>query len=103
MLPYTMEFNYVSDLTKFAQVAEAMDVCVRNLSPRQGACASVEAVRELNRDLGIPSIRDIGAKEEDIEELAMRSAGNVSVEDNPRPVTKEDFRRMFKAAFRDAI
>ena len=99
MLPYTMEYNFGSDLDKFARIAQAMGVPIHTMSKRDAAEAGVKAVIGLNEDLiEIPTLREIGAKEEDLDELAMRAATNVSVESNPRKVTKEDFLEIFKKA-----
>lgn len=100
-LPYIMEFNFVSDLQKYANIANALGVNVRMLSLRQAAYASVEEIRKLNEDLNIPNLRKVGAKIDDLEELAMRSATNVSVEDNSRFITIDDFRDLFAKAFSD--
>ena len=97
-LPYIMEFNYVSNLQKFSRIADALGVNMNGMSLRQAAFASVETVHELNRMLKIPTLREIGAKLEDVEELSMRAVTNVSVEDNPRPVGIDDFRKMFLKA-----
>lgn len=99
MLPYVMEYNYVANLDKFAEIAKAMGESVDHMSKRDAAYQSVVAVKKLNEDLGIPKLRDIGTKEEDLEELAQRSSVNVSVDSNPRKVTKESFYNIFSTAF----
>ncbi|MPN17630.1 1,3-propanediol dehydrogenase [bioreactor metagenome] len=98
MLPYIMEFNYVADLKKFARIAAALGENISALSERDAAYAAIESVRKLDADLNIPALAEIGAKETDLEELAMRSSVNVSVGSNPRQVTKDDFYAMFKKA-----
>lgn len=98
LLPYVMEYNFVSDLDKFAQIAKALGVKTDYLSLRDAAYASVEAVHKMNKDLGLPSIKEIGTKESDLEELAKRSSVNVSVDSNPRVATEADFLSIFKKA-----
>lgn len=99
MLPYVMEYNYVANIDKFAEIAKAMGESVSHMSKRDAAYQSVVAVRKLNEDLNIPSLKDIGTKENDLEELAERSSVNVSVDSNPRKITKESFYGIFKNAF----
>jgi alcohol dehydrogenase len=99
MLPYVMAYNYVANLTKFAQIAEALGEDVGGLTAEEAARRSVEAVRRLNADLGIPSLKAIGAKEEDFDELARRASVNVSVDSNPRKVEAQDFLDIFKEAY----
>jgi alcohol dehydrogenase len=98
ILPYIMEYNCLSDIQKFKRVSIALGVNIDGLSDREAAFASIDAVRQLNDDLAIPTIREIGTKEEDLEELSYRSATNVSVEDNPRVALKEDFYKIFRKA-----
>ena len=67
-------------------------------SPSKPAYKAVEAVKKLNDDLAIPTLKEVNVKTEDITELAERSAVNVSVDSNPRKVGKDDFKKIFEAA-----
>lgn len=73
LLPYVMEYNYKSDYNKFSEIATALGADTTGLTPEQAAPLSVEAVRKLNRDLEIPTLKDVGTKEEDLSELAKRA------------------------------
>lgn len=99
LLPYVMEYNYASDYEKFAQVAKAMGENIDGMSPEMAAFAAVKAVRQLNKDLNIPSLKELGTKAEDLPELAKRASVNVSVESNPRDVTESDFLDIFQNAY----
>jgi alcohol dehydrogenase len=59
----------------------------------------VTAVRKLNEDLNIPTLKEIGARAEDFEELSAKSEVNVSTESNPRKITKDDFLKIFQKAY----
>ena len=98
MLPHVMEYNYVACIDKFADIAEALGENVDGLSKRDAAHKAVEAVFKLNEDLEIPTFSQSGAKAEDIDELAERSAVNVSVDSNPRKADAAAFRRIFENA-----
>jgi alcohol dehydrogenase len=98
MLPYIMEYNRLASPARFARVAAALGARAEGLSEREAASAAVEFVRRLNINLAIPSLRAIGAKAEDLEELALRSAANVSVDSNPRKIGKEEFLAIFREA-----
>lgn len=54
LLPYGMEFNALSNLPKFARVAEALGEPIAGLSPRAAAARSTEACRVLSEGIGIP-------------------------------------------------
>ncbi len=90
LLPLVMEYNLIGNPRRFADVARAMGVDTTGLTPIEAARLSVQAVRELSRDLGIPeSFKPFGVKEESIPALvedSMRS-GNIPV--NPVRVTRE--------------
>ena len=98
MLPYVMEYNYVACIDKFIRIAKALGENVEGLSDRDAAYKAVEAVKKLNDDLAIPTLKEVNVKTEDIPELAERSAVNVSVDSNPRKVGKDDFKKIFEAA-----
>jgi alcohol dehydrogenase len=102
MLPYIMEYNYPASMEKFARIAMALGERVERMSEREAAYAAVESVRKLNRDLEIQSLKEVGAKMEDLDELAERSAKNVSVDSNPRKAGKDDFYAMFLKAMNDS-
>lgn len=99
MLPHVMEYNYVACLDKFVNIARVLGENITGLSKREAAHKAIEAVRQLNIDLGIPTLKASGAKEGDIDELAERSAANVSVDSNPRRADKEAFKSIFEKAF----
>ena len=99
LLPYVMEYNYVASVDKFAEIAKAMGEPIDGMSKRDAAYRAVLAVHKLNEDLNIPTLRDIGAKEEDLQELAQRSSVNVSVDSNPRKAGVSDFLALFQKAY----
>ncbi len=99
LLPYVSEYNYIADFEKYAVIAEALGQNVVDLTKREAAAKAVDALHELCKDLCIPTMKEIGAKEEDLEELAQRASVNVSVDSNPRRITKADFLAIFKKAY----
>ena len=98
MLPHVMEYNYVACIDKFARIADALGENTEGLDKRAAAHKAVNAVYKLNKDLQIPTFIQAGGRAEDIQELAERSAVNVSVDSNPRKADTEAFRRMFENA-----
>jgi alcohol dehydrogenase len=71
MILPVMEFNLMGNLPKFADIAGIFGENTEGLSDRQAARLSLDAVRELAEDLGVPSnLSAYGVKEEDIPGLA---------------------------------
>jgi alcohol dehydrogenase class IV len=59
----------------------------------------VPYLQELNGRIGIPGrLRDIGVKEEHIEILADLAFADFAHPNNPKPVSREDFKRLYQQA-----
>ena len=94
------EFNLLADPQKYARVASAMGEDVRGLSEMEAGRMALRAITELCRDLGIPSrLRDIGASEDTLPDLARLCAEAGYNQWNPRHTTYEDFLSLFRKAY----
>ena len=101
LLPYVMEFNMLGAVERFAEIAYLLGIPTHAMSQRQAAEASVYACRQLSIDIGIPqSLQLVGIKEDDLENL-VDGAMKVTrlLKNNPRPINREDIRRIFHEAF----
>ena len=91
ILPYVMKFNLSGCLEKYANIATALGVNTENMSKRQAALSAIDAVQELNGDVGLPaSFKHLKLDENvlpQIAEIAVKT-GNAVI--NPRKVTKDD-------------
>jgi alcohol dehydrogenase class IV len=96
-LPAVMDFNYLAEPDRFVDVARALGEPVDSLPRLEAAGRAVSAVRNLARDVGIPSsLGEYGLREEHVRpvvEDAMKS-GNVPV--NPRRACAEDLARILR-------
>ena len=99
LLPIVMEFNYVADYKKFARIAVAMGEKTDNCTEGELAYKAVLAVKKLNEDLRIPKLKDIGAKEEDFEKLAIACTENMATGDNARKITYDEYLELYKIAY----
>lgn len=100
LLPYVMEFNALSNLSKFAKIAEALGEPISGLSPRSAAAKSAEACMLLSQDVGIPKkLTDVGIMQEHIDAL-VEGAMLVTrlLANNPRQVRPEDARAILVRA-----
>jgi alcohol dehydrogenase class IV len=92
-LPYGMRFNAPGLETEFKRMALAMD-----LSETTGE-AVVSHLFELNQRIGMPvRLRDIGVKEEHIETLSDLALADFCHPNNPKPVTRSDFKQLYTEA-----
>jgi alcohol dehydrogenase len=99
-LPYGAEFNLMANPEKFARVALAMGEMIQGLTVLEAGRKAIEAIKQLNRDLGIPErLREVGVTEEKLPEMARLSFEANYNRWNPRYTTVEDFRSLFESAF----
>jgi alcohol dehydrogenase class IV len=99
LLPSIMAFNQVGSEVRFAAMARAMDLPVTGLDDHAAAAAFVQALRELNKDLGISdSLKSLGITPHDLDGL-VDGASKVTrlLDNNPRTMTREDMRQIYAA------
>lgn len=103
LLPAAMEFSLPSSYERFATVASLLGERIDGLSTVEAAYKSVEAVKKLSKDVGIPrGLEAVGVKEEDIPRLAKKTLRiQRLLACSPRPVTEEDIVGMFKKALKN--
>lgn len=92
LLPYVLEFNWIADPYKFADIATALRVNTWGMSVEEAAKAAVNRVRELTAEVGIPEkLNAIGVDKSNIDLLT-----DIAINDelymapNPRKATRED-------------
>ena len=92
-IPYGMEFNIEGFEHKFKRIARTME-----LKEETGE-AVVKHLFELNTKINIPhKLRDIGVKNEHIETLADLAFEDFAHPNNPKPVSRENFKQLYSNA-----
>jgi alcohol dehydrogenase class IV len=92
-LPYGMQFNIEGSEEKFRRIARTLE-----LKEKSGE-AVVQYLTELNTAIGIPHrLRDIGVQEEHLETLSDLAIADFAHPNNPKPVTRADFRMLYGQA-----
>ena len=92
-IPYGMEFNIAGFENKFARIAKTLGL------KKETGKAVVDYLFELNSKINIPHhLRDIGVKEDHIETLAGLAFADFAHPNNPKPVSREDFRSLYLKA-----
>jgi alcohol dehydrogenase len=101
LLPYVIEYNLIGNLEKFATLAAVLGKKTDDLTTREAAERCVEALFELNADVGIPpTLQDLDIPDDQIPEMA-RIALTVTrpVENNPRKPTLDDVIHIYQMAY----
>jgi alcohol dehydrogenase class IV len=92
-IPYGMKFNIAGFEDKFRRIARTLD-----LKDESGE-AVVQYLFELNTKINIPHrLQDIGVKLEHIETLADLAIADFAHPNNPKPVSREDFKNLYLEA-----
>jgi alcohol dehydrogenase class IV len=92
-IPYGMEFNIAGFENKFRRIARTLELKDEN------GKAVVSYLFDLNSKINIPhKLRDIGVKQEHLETLADLAIADFAHPNNPKPVTREDFRNLYGKA-----
>ncbi len=99
LLGPVMEYNYMGEPERFARIAQALGEDIRGLSVWQAAEKAVEAIYRLTEDLEIPTLQQLGFKEEQIPLLAELAAKDPQTIGNPRDVDYHGYVKIYKRAF----
>jgi alcohol dehydrogenase class IV len=92
-IPYGMKFNYPGFESHFERIAKTL-----NLKEETGE-AVVNWLFELNSKINIPhKLSAIGVKAEHIETLADLAFADFAHPNNPKPVSREDFKQLYLEA-----
>lgn len=92
-IPYGMEFNIEGFEDKFRRIAITLGL------KKETGRAVVDYLFELNSKVNIPhKLRDIGVKQEHIETLSNLAIADFAHPNNPKPVSRDDFRNLYSKA-----
>jgi alcohol dehydrogenase class IV len=98
-LPYGMRFNIGGSEEKFRRIAQVMELPVGTTPDRSSGEAVVERLFELNKELNLPvRLRDAGVREEHLATLADLAIADFAHPNNPKPVSREDFFKLYSEA-----
>jgi len=100
-LPYIMEFNRPAAPQRFVRLAQAMGERTEGLSLRDASRKAVTAVVNLLQDLEIPSLKELGVREKDLEQLTDRNMSHWCVVNgvNPRPLTRDAILGLYRRTY----
>jgi len=92
-IPYGMEFNIAGCEEKFRRIARTIEL------QKETGAAVVDYLFELNTKINIPHrLSAIGVKPEHIETLTDLAIADFAHPNNPKPVSREDFKKLYLKA-----
>ena len=99
LLPVVEEFNRPAAVTRFARVAQAMGVDTSRMTEDEASVAALDAIRALSARVRIPAgFAQLGVKETDIEQWIAPALADPCTPGNPRTLTSEDVRALYRKA-----
>jgi choline dehydrogenase len=99
MLPPVMAYNYLGEPVKYARIAQAMGVNTWGMTVFEAAEAAVDAVTTFVETLEIPSLSDLGVKEDDIPMLVDLAYNDPQTFGNPRDLTRTSYEQIYRSCF----
>jgi len=97
LLPYVMDFNFISAPKRFTEIAELMGIDTRGMTQREAGNAAIKFVKELSIDIGIPKqLREVGMTEEIIDSLSQTALEDACMITNPRDMDLEQVKNLLK-------
>ena len=103
LLPTVIEFSIPGNPKRYVDIAEAMGEVTERLSIIDGAYLAAKAVKRLNDDLKIPTLRGLGVDEKKFHSIVSQMAADAiasgSPGNNPRKATTEELVELYRKAF----
>ncbi|WP_156855158.1 iron-containing alcohol dehydrogenase [Oceanobacillus sp. AG] len=99
MMGPVMEYNWKGHPAKFARIAQALGVNTFNMTTEEAAKAAVNEVYKLAEELDIPNLEEQGVSPDMIDRLAKEAMKDPQTVGNPRDLTEEDYKWIYKRCF----
>ena len=103
LLGVVAEFSLIGNPTRYAHIARAMGEHLTGLNDLEAAQLAANAIKQLIKDVKIPSLKALGVEKGKLDELAPRMAEDAiasgSPGNNPRQATKEEIIELYKIAY----
>lgn len=103
LLPVVTEFSLSGAYERYAKIAEMMGEYVTGLTVEKAAQKAADAVKKLNEDLNIPSMKEYGIEKdryyEVMEDMAKAAIDSGSPSNNPKEGSVEELVELYKKAY----
>ena len=100
-LPYVMEYNMDYCVDRYARVAGALGLTYD--SDEDGAAKAVAYVKQLTKDVELPTFASLDPDPADFAALADMAYKNGSNDSNPRPMTAADYEALLKIVYEAGV
>ena len=100
-LPYVMEYNMDYCVDRYARVAGALGLTYD--SDEDGAAKAVTYVKQLTKDVELPTFASLDPDPADFPALADMAYKNGSNDSNPRPMTAADYEALLKIVYEAGV
>ncbi len=101
-LPYTTAYNVPAATAAYARLARAMEPGLHGLADEAACSELVRMLQGLNQRFGVPSLAELGGKDDDIPELVSRTLEHFSMTINPRPFRIEEIEAIYRQVMNPA-
>ncbi|MGF1748565.1 L-threonine dehydrogenase [Vibrio cionasavignyae] len=99
LLPHVQDYNAKVVPARLADVARAMGVDTADMSDAQAANAGLEAIRQLSKDVNIPSgLEELGVSKDDFDILAQNALKDACGFTNPKQASHDEVVEILAAA-----
>jgi len=103
MIDHVMRFNMPSAIAKMAELAHVVGAAVPGALPEASAEGFIDWLARLKADLAIPATLSAYRGKRQVTEADIEALADVAIDDichqtNPRPCTRQDFKRLFAEA-----
>ena len=99
LLPHVQEYNAQVAAGRLRDIAKFMGADVEGLSEQEGARKAIDLIKELSKDVEIPSgLDELNVPEDAFDELATNALKDACGFTNPKQATHEEIVAIFRAA-----
>jgi alcohol dehydrogenase class IV len=103
LLGVVTEFSLIGNPVRYGHIAKAMGENIAGLSDLEAAQLAGKTIKELIKDIEIPSLKELGVDKEKLNQLAPKMAEDAiasgSPGNNPRQATKDEIMELYKIAY----
>lgn len=100
-LPYVVAFNSnLEDIRKkHVEIAKSMNIVVEDKTPEEVSKELVQKIHDLSREINIPTLKELGIKEEELMSIAESVLKENSMKFTPRSATKNEILEVLYAMY----